>query len=63
MSAYAHQQHSTTPTLAEPPFDHINRSNGAAEASDVTLSPLDRARQALEADDIDRTLMVNKQPY
>lgn len=36
-------------------------SNGAAEQSDAEqlLSPLDRARQALEADPIDATLMVS----
>jgi hypothetical protein len=34
-------------------------SNGSAEQQELVMSPLDRARQALEADPIDASLMVS----
>jgi molecular chaperone GrpE len=44
---------STAATAEAPEAD----SNGVAETPEQLLSPLDRARQALEADEVDRTLM------
>jgi hypothetical protein len=35
-------------------------SNGAAEQQEMVMSPLDRARQALETDPIDASLMVSE---